>query len=246
MTTNVIASEQAVKEYYSETARAEQYVEDRFVHPLYRILHQQQIAVVQAGIKEVSPKRVLEVAPGPGRLTAHLKDVPGLVCVEFNEAMIKIGRERAPWADWRQGDAFHLDFNDEFDLLYTFRFIRHFRRDDRRRLLANLARALKPGGLLIFDAVNAKVSLPLRAAAPSDYPVYDELYDSIDDLRAELSEHGFAVVKTVPVQKRLSLQLSIGSILGPRIPSLANRLVAWLERLPGGEPLEWVVVAKKL
>ncbi|HXG11715.1 MAG TPA: class I SAM-dependent methyltransferase, partial [Gemmataceae bacterium] len=43
-----------------------------------------------------------------------------------------------------------------FDLVYTFRFVRHFRRSDRERLYVQVRRVLKPGGYFVLDAVNER------------------------------------------------------------------------------------------
>ena len=53
-----------------------------------------------------------------------------------------------------QADAFQLPFKTPFDLVYSFRLIRHFERPDRLRLYRQIAAVLRPGGRLVFDAVN--------------------------------------------------------------------------------------------
>jgi ubiquinone/menaquinone biosynthesis C-methylase UbiE len=59
-------------------------------------------------ISLLPPARVLDVACGPGSLTRHLgAEVTGL---DQSEAMLKIARERAPWAEFVHGDAFQMPF----------------------------------------------------------------------------------------------------------------------------------------
>jgi ubiquinone/menaquinone biosynthesis C-methylase UbiE len=115
----------------------------------------------------------LEVAPGPGRITRDVAPAGELVCLEYNEGMIAEGRRCCgEHVRWVQGNAFELPFGEgEFGFAYSFRFVRHFHRADRDRLYAQLRRVLEPGGWLVMDAVNARVSAPIRDANPEAYPI---------------------------------------------------------------------------
>jgi SAM-dependent methyltransferase len=169
-----------------------------------------------------------------------------LVCLEFNEGMIGQGMAHTDPARcrWVRGNGFQLPFGECFDLAYTFRFVRHFHAADRGRLYAELRRVLRPGGWFVMDAVNERLSRPLREAHPEDYPVYDELYRP-DALKAELSAAGFEVVALEPVQKFCALQQWSQVFVGPRAPRLNRAVVRLLERLPRREGLEWVVTCRR-
>ena len=241
-----LSTEQEIQAAYSASERAKAYVNCRFSYPLMELLHERQVGAVNRIMRRWQPRRSLEVAPGPGRLTRDVAPAGELACLEFNEGMIAEGRRACgPAVQWMQGNAFELPFEQEFDFLYSFRFVRHFHRDDRRRLYEQFRGVLKPGGWLMLDAVNAAVSAPLRAAHPGDYPIYDKLYESEEELRSEMQEAGFDVVQVDPVQRWFNLQSRVQVMIGPRSRWLCRCLIQTLESLRRGPALEWIVTCRR-
>ncbi len=111
--------------------------------------------------------QVLEVAIGTGRNLVHYPDEVRLTGVEWSAAMLDIARARAGKlgreVDLRQGDAQALDFPDAcFDtVVCTFSLCAI---PDDRKAVAEMARVLRPGGLLLLaDHVEAS-PWPARAA----------------------------------------------------------------------------------
>jgi SAM-dependent methyltransferase len=160
--------------------------------------------------------------------------------------MIEQGRAACPpdHCTWVRGNGFQLPVGPHFDLAYTFRFVRHFHRADRERLYAELRRALRPGGWLVLDAVNRRISEPLRQAHPEEYPVYDQLYHPAE-LLEELAQAGFGEITLEPVQKRWTLQSRCQTLLGPRMGWLNRFVIRALERLPARDGLEWIVTCRR-
>jgi ubiquinone/menaquinone biosynthesis C-methylase UbiE len=237
-----LSSRAEIQTAYRSPATAEEYVERRFTAELNRLLHNRQVATVQECIDRIAAERVLEIAPGPGRLTRDIRTPGMLVGLEYNEAMIAQGRAACgARVGWVRGSGFQLPFDQAFDLVYSFRFIRHFHRADREALYAEIRRVLKPGGYFVFDAVNERVSRPLREADPQAYPIYDELYRP-EALRAELRGAGFEPLRLIPVQKCYRWQCRSQVLLGPRAGWLNRAVIRFLERLPWRDGLEWVVV----
>ncbi|HEX8201006.1 MAG TPA: class I SAM-dependent methyltransferase [Isosphaeraceae bacterium] len=210
------------------------------------MLHVSQVARVQRLLERIGPGRALEIAPGPGRLTRDIRPVGPLVCLEYNEGMIGQGRRsRGGQATWVRGDGLRLPLASEgFDLVYSFRFVRHFRRPDRERIYAEIRRVLRPGGYFAMDAVNARVSRPLREAAPQEFPIYDELY-RLDDLRREMDEVGLPLLETESVQKFYRWQYRSQTLLGPRADWLNRWVIRGLERMPSRDGLEWIVTCRR-
>lgn len=240
-----LATENEIQDAYRDRETAAKYVRDRFANPLYRILHEKQVRAVQRVIDRERPQAVLEIAPGPGRVTRDIRPAGRLVCLEYNEGMIAEGRAACGGkAEFVQGNAFALPFAGPFDLVYTFRFIRHFHREDRERLYAEVRRVLRPGGYFVMDAVNVRVSKPLRDARPEEYPIHDELYTP-DQLRAELAAAGLGPVALEPVQRRYRLQGRSQMLIGPRANWLNNLVIRGLEMLPARDGLEWVVTCRR-
>lgn len=103
--------------------------------------------------------QVLEVAIGTGLNLAHYPDGVQLTGVEWSPAMLDIARHRAGQlgraVDLRQGDAQALEFPAAcFDtLVCTFSLCAI---PDDRKAVAEMARVLRPGGLLLLaDHVEA-------------------------------------------------------------------------------------------
>jgi SAM-dependent methyltransferase len=240
-----VYTKEGIQKFYLGRQVAESYVGDRFVSELNRLLHYRQVAVVNKVIEVAQPKRILEIAPGPGRVTRDVRSRGRIICLEYNEGMIQHGRLSCNRdVVWIRGDGFQLPFGQAFDVVYTFRFLRHFHDEERKALYAAISRVLKPGGYFIMDAVNEKVSAPLREIHPGDYPVFDKLYQP-DELRRELIAGGFEPLELLPVHKFFRCQHLSQVLLGPRA-NWANRLlIRSLERLPNTDGLEWVVTCRR-
>ena len=151
-------------------------------------------------LAERHPARVLEIAPGPARLTAELAFSGRGVAVDASPQMLAVARDRLRGrpGEWliARGDAFALPLADRaVDLVYTTKFVRHFQRDDRARLYAQIRRVLRPGGAFVMDAQNRAVSLPHRQRRGLErYPIYDVLYE-LPELIDELESEQFRVAR---------------------------------------------------
>jgi 16S rRNA A1518/A1519 N6-dimethyltransferase RsmA/KsgA/DIM1 with predicted DNA glycosylase/AP lyase activity len=84
----MVATEKAIQDSYASADVAANHVRQRFASDLYRLLHDREVAAVQRLIDQVQPERVLEIAPGPGRLTREMRPSGSLICLEYNEGMI--------------------------------------------------------------------------------------------------------------------------------------------------------------
>lgn len=96
-------------------------------------------------------EELLEVGCGTGQITAWLTEAvrPGRVtAVDFSKVMLERARAKNIDADFRRVDIC-ADRLDEglYDVILCFHSFPHFR--DKKVALANMARALKPGGRLL-------------------------------------------------------------------------------------------------
>lgn len=246
MSTAQLCTESEIQNAYSGERMASSYVANRFQSELNRLLHERQVAAVNRVMSDARPGHSLEIAPGPGRVTRDVRPAAKLTCLEFNEGMIAEGQANCRnGAEFVQGNAFELPFEpSSFDFAYTFRFIRHFHDDDRSRLYAQISRVLKPGGMLVFDAVNERQSKPFRDANPESYPVYDVLYREAD-LRNELTAAGFTDIKLEAIQKRYRWQYLSETLIAPRSQMLNQLIVRGLEAMPSRDGLEWIVTCRR-
>ena len=99
-------------------------------------------------IAAAKPRRVLEVGGGEGELAERIQRDLGVevVGVDQSEAMVEI--QRGKGIDARVGDVQELPFADgEFDAALAAWMLYHVR--DLDRGLAELARVLRPGGVLV-------------------------------------------------------------------------------------------------
>lgn len=243
-----------LKKVYSEKKISETYIEDRFYYAIGKILHQAQVKFVTDAISMRNIKKVLEIAPGPARLTVDIGSVCKETCgtiMDVNANMLEQAKKRLDAAGltarWQTviGDAFALPFDDVFQMVYSFRFIRHFHEEDREKIYREIYDHLEPQGYLIFDAINRDVSAPLRVKSSADaYPIYDELYD-LQQLNEELKRNHFKLIDHVAVQHSFSLLNLIQIWVGPRSQKLAYTLMKMIENAKIGQPLEWVVLCQK-
>ena len=237
-----------IRDAYRDSGVAGRYVEERFVEPLGALLHARQVAYLTRVLRGLEPQRVLEIAPGPARLTADVAPFlgPHPVLIDASAQMLaearrRLGAEFSSRCEFVHGDAFSLPFASTFDCVYTFRLIRHFEQEDRRRLYAQIARVLRPGGSLVFDAVNEEVSAPVRRAAHAEaHRHYDALFQR-EALERELEDAGFRVTDLHGVQRRYSLLSGLQVLVAPRSRLLARTAMEVVDRMGGGPPLEWIV-----
>jgi len=248
--------ESSVAVLYQNDDVAETYIEKRFAFSWSRLLHASQVAQINQVIEAHQPEVVIEVAPGPARLTTEIRGVRKGVLVEYSQEMLAQAKQRLEkagvGASWeiRHGNAFDLEAEQlQCDFLYTFRFIRHFQEEDRKRIYQSIKTCLKPGGFLMFDVVNRtvreKVDAQNASKPPGSLDVYDVTY-SPEDFREEMKAHGFEVISFVPTIRFFELQLWVSCTLDRRLGTWADRLVRFLEKFPSSQPLEWVALCRRV
>jgi ubiquinone/menaquinone biosynthesis C-methylase UbiE len=235
---------------YRDPSVVERYLADRFSSPLGALLHARQAGAVRRSIAALRSPRVLEVAAGPARFAAEIfQSAARSVFLDRSLPMLTLARSSLaagapPTAAWAAGDAFELPFRDaSFDLLVVFRFLRHLDVAQRARCYRELGRVVRPGGSVLFDAVNDRVSRALRERSPRDYVLPDALYTE-PALRDELATTELELQSLEPVQRRYWLERRLQILLAPRSRRLASWAIGWVER-SGGAPLEWVVLCRR-
>lgn len=250
----MLTTADAIRDAYSTRDTAERYIDQRFTSAWGSVLHATQVRVVNDAIRRHRVRRVLEIAPGPARLSCEIQGFEhGYLC-DASAAMLQVARKRLaigrraarPATPWHlvQGDAFHLPAHAPLDLVCSFRLIRHFGADERAALYRQVRSVLKPAGLFVFDAVNITTALPYRLEDESQRAIYDELFRRVD-LIEELKTNGFAPLTLTPVIRHMAVQQWVQLMIAPRWFWLARSLIGLLDRVPG-EPLEWIVTCRKI
>lgn len=112
--------------------------------------------LAQLGV-DVAGQSLLDIGVGGGRTTSALEGVVGsYVGLDYVPELVSEARRRFPHARISQGDARSLDFEDgTFDVvLFSFNGIDGVGHQDRLRVLAEVRRVLRPGGLFWFSSHN--------------------------------------------------------------------------------------------
>jgi len=239
-----------LQEYYRDRTVVSRYLARRTSQPLNGFLHRRQVAFLNEVLRQRAPARVLEVAPGPARLTADLEFAGRGVAIDGSPEMLAVARTRlGPRRDtWLlvHGDAFALPVaNASVELAFGIRFVRRFQPEARDRLYAELRRVLVPGGALILDAQNRAVAGPHRQRkGVQSYAVFDQLYTR-DELSAEIEGAGFQVRRIDGILHHFPTQSRLNRLRRVGLAGLAGHLVRLVEQLPGGQPSTWMLLAER-
>ncbi len=111
-----------------------------------------------------SSMKILDLACGFGRHANRLAVMGHSVTgVDFMPGFITLARQKATemglQVDYRQGDMRQVSFVEEFDrVLLLFTSFGYFEDNENEQVVENMARALKPGGRLLFDIPNGMSS----------------------------------------------------------------------------------------
>jgi len=233
--------------YYQDERVVAEYLRRRTAQPLNGLLHRSQVAFLNRAIRERQPQRMLEIAPGPARLTAELEYRGQGVAIDASPAMLATARSRLRQRgmDWliSRGDAFCLPFRDAtFDFIFTLKFVRHFQLDDRRRLYAEIKRVLRPNGVFVLDAQNRAISLPHRQRKGLDtYRIYDVLYDR-EELVAEMDSVGLRVARITGMVNHFRVQQTLNRLRRVGLAGVASSLIEAIEHLPTKNPSTWMLL----
>jgi len=157
-----------------------------------------------------TPKAILEIACGTGRVTRHLqKAFPNarITATDINKDMVNIARQLTPGTniEWQTADAQELPFDDHSFDLVIFQFGLMFV-PDKQKALTEAHRILTPGGRLLFSTWDCIENNPVFHLAdhvvkkyfPVDPPRFFHLpYSLFDDgqLTAWTKAAGFTDVR---------------------------------------------------
>jgi SAM-dependent methyltransferase len=235
-------------DYYERPDVVHSYIQDRFSDPVGRLLHENQVARLNALIRDAGVETALEIAPGPARLTAEVRGIRAGVALDTSPEMLAAaaGRLRTAEVPWSliRGSAFAIPLGDStIPFAYSLRFLRHLREGSRARVLAEVRRVLRPGGTYLFDAPPARVERLDRSLVGYDpFPVYDELWTR-QGLVGELERAGFRVDAMEGNVQHFFTQSLLGKLSSRfGVPRMGDASVRALESLNVGEPFEWLVV----
>jgi SAM-dependent methyltransferase len=123
------------------------------------------------------PYRVLDAGCGTGRTAIELaqRDIE-IVGVDLDAVMLQQARAKAPQLDWRLGDLSVIALDKSFDLIVMAGNVMiYLTPGTEAATVANMARHLKPGGLLV-----AAFELTPPSWSQLTLAVYDQLTTTAD------------------------------------------------------------------
>jgi len=255
-----IKSIKSLADYYKKEDVIVGYFKQRFDIPLNRVLHRNQVEFINKKIKENRISEVLEIAPGPARLTTEIKGVNKGYMLDINEGMLIHARDRLKKRGlikkWKMimADAFDTKLKENFvSMIYTFRFIRHFKYEDRKKLYSEIRRLLRDGGYLIFDVPNYGIEKIMRKGkTEKDYLIYDKLWKK-DEFIKEMENNGFEVICMKGNLKIYFIQAAISRLDRIGLGKVAEKIIYLLDRILDkikfefviDRPKEWLVLCQK-
>lgn len=253
----IVKGTHSIKKYYQKDEVVNFYLKKRFVMPLRQLHHDTQVNVINSIINNLKPNsRILEIALGPARLTTKINiKNNNLRCgIDYSWQMLTHAKknliENNVIKSWNlmNSDAFNLPFKENsFDLIYTFRLIRHFELEDRKKIYTEINRVMKKeNSLLIFDAQNYNVSYPHRVKEGLDsYAVYDKLYKK-NELISELENQGWKVeLRGVMCNFNLQELLQKFLLKFHLSQKIIKRFLRLFENGNDTNPSEWIVLCEK-
>jgi len=235
-----------IESYYKKQDVAEEYIDERFKNSLNWVEHKRQAFFLNSIIKRYKPKLILELAPGPARLTAELVPCKG-IGIDSSSNMVKIARKRTKNKNWqfKVGNAFCLEYKHKFDMVFAFRFFLHFKKNERKKLYKQVHNALKNKGIVVFEVMNIKkIKLIRELVGQKKYFVYDELYTK-EQFTKEMNDNGFDVLEMHPVLNHFWTQAFISKIFSIlKLNNLAKKIILFFE-YKSKNPYEWVALCQK-
>jgi glycosyltransferase involved in cell wall biosynthesis/SAM-dependent methyltransferase len=195
--------------YYNQNEIAEKYNEDRFVNYPMRIYDKLERSAINILIEKYSTGknlRCLDIASGDGRILRELTKFGKVTALENSSFMISVSARKLKESDkviYIKDNLFDIDYNETFDIITIFRFIRHYDYSDRKEIYKKLKSLLKNDGIIIADFPNKQAETQLRNNLGwSAFNVYDVFWNPFE-IEEELNNNGLKVLETIAIGEYL-------------------------------------------
>ncbi len=255
-----------IQNIYRDKELVKNYEKVRFSTLLGKLVDKREKALIKKIVEKKKPGMILEIACGTGRITSILRGFRG-IAIDSSSEMIKVAERTVNSMNWsfQEGNATELGFKEKFDIVVSFRLLRHLGLDEQKKVFLESKKALKKDGLLIFDALNCDRGVIakgmerlfllgrfLKAFFKMErvVTVYD-FYYRYPKLKQVLEECGFELAETHPVANRYWYLFLVHSLQKLIYFDLSKNTVkrsietdkAKASCLKGN--LQWLIVARK-
>jgi SAM-dependent methyltransferase len=202
--TGRVGDPEVLREYYHRVHHAHGYTPpEPFLHELHAAMLRRLDRMFQRYIPQAS--RVLDAGCGRSLFTEIRPRWPFmLVAADVEHALLRERRAQFPHVQWAVAGAAPLPFRSEcFHAVFAGELIEHLL--DPRQGLAEFARVLVPGGVLILTTPNRRRLANLVDGSDRPYSP-DHLSElSYDEAEGLLREHGFDVLESTGLHLELLL-----------------------------------------
>ena len=201
-----------LQNHYSKKQIAIQYMNRRLGYPIGKYRHIVQVNAIENVIKKYAIKKVIEIAPGPGRLTKEIKVEKGLA-IDSSPEMLELAKQCIDQSCWKLklGNALDFSVDEEYEMAMSFRFVWHLDKEKRIKLYSNIASALKGNGIWMFDAL-FKRPMYLGSLLKRKEKVPEYFYNNMNELIDELKEVGFEIIDEFSYLNHSNLQHIINRV----------------------------------
>lgn len=219
----LVKGHDSIKEYYQRQEIATKYNEERFLEfpaNCFDAFERVSIGIAFENIIKKNDIKILDIASGDGRIVQEDIKYGMCVAIDSSQAMLDVILQKYGQTErviTRLCDLFTDTLEDKFDVVTTFRYIRHFDYKERKLIYEKIKKCLNDKGKLIFDVPNLRYAMKDREKGNwGDFNIYDVFWTE-DTIIRELSSNHFVVKYLIPIG----------------IWSIEN------------EPISWTVVAEK-
>ena len=219
---------QEIIAYYDRLAPA--YDASRFDNSYGRFIDARERALLGSWL-QAKHARILELGCGTGRLSTFAS-----IATDASMASLAVARMRNPATNFAAADAEQLPFtSNSFDAVFAFHLLMHLESNSIRKIFAEAARVLRPGGLMIAD-IASKTRRDLTGPRRNVQHIWHgatalskSAFEDLGRTAGLKSEHMSGVlllpVHRLPDGARTPL-VRIDAWLATRLPSLSSYLVA--------------------
>lgn len=232
----LVKGHENMKKYYQNAEIASNYNAHRFEkYPqnCFDMMERQSISMIISDFYTGKNNlQLLDIACGDGRIVQENIRFGNCTAVDSSEAMLEVVASRyQPVTNQLQPVTNRLvtkkkdfitdDFDETFDVVTSFRYIRHFDYKTRKLLYKKIRNCLSENGIFIFDVPNKVFELKLKNINGwGNYNIYDVFFTK-EEIISELKNNGFELKYIIPIGKGL------------------------VDKLPQSEPMTWTVGAVK-
>jgi glycosyltransferase involved in cell wall biosynthesis len=201
----LVKGHNSIKQYYQNKEIADNYNEKRFLqYPAnyYDSFERTSIGIIINNLFNRNDLKILDIASGDGRIVQEDIKYGFCTSIDSSRAMLDIVDKRfSSSGDLKTEicDYFMDTLGDQYDVITTFRYIRHYDYIQRKVLYQKISCNLTNNGVLIFDVPNIKYAMKNREQGNwGNYNIYDVFWDEKGIIK-ELEENNFEVKYLIPV-----------------------------------------------